>query len=347
MPQPLEWIIAEALTKKIERNAAGQPRAAGQVKKVEAADRVGTLPTSPSELNRSTCPNASIAPSISIAAKQSTVHEAARTTVPTEAIPTTTSHRTIAKQDRRCRYRARIARCQRRRIFSVQVLHSTQTVWSSTIDGTNNRREGHGEDINGQVTISPDGKYVVCAANDLKQQASLWIRQISTNSLVRLVPPETGGYLGTTFLPDGELIYYVATLERNKFVPTLYRIPVLGGTPTKVLDRVFGPVAFSRDGQRFAFVRRNQNDMSLMVTNTDGTGEPKTIAVAKPPNGFSVSGPSWSSDGDRIALVCRLEVVADTRLSLKFQTAGGDPKAIGSRNGPVSVACSGFQMRVA
>src|SRR6185312_6495096 len=128
----------------------------------------------------------------------------------------------------------------------------------------------NGEDINGQVSISPDGKYVVSAANDAKQQASLWLRQVSTNSLVRIVPPENGGYLATTFSPDGELIYYVATLERNKFVPTLYRIPVLGGTPTKVLDRVYSAITFAPDGAQYAFVRKNQDDMSLMLANTDG-----------------------------------------------------------------------------
>jgi Tol biopolymer transport system component len=63
------------------------------------------------------------------------------------------------------------------------------------------------EDINGQLSISPDGKYVVCAANDAKQQTSLWIRQISTNSLARVLPAENGAYIATTFSPDGELIY--------------------------------------------------------------------------------------------------------------------------------------------
>jgi Tol biopolymer transport system component len=122
-----------------------------------------------------------------------------------------------------------------------------------------------GEDINGQLSISPDGKYVVCAANDLKQQASLWIRQIATSSLVRLVPPENGAYLSTTFSPDGEFIYYVATLERNKFVPTLYRIPVLGGTPAKVLEHVDSAVGLSRDSSQVAFVRKNQDQTSLLV----------------------------------------------------------------------------------
>src|SRR5215208_2075338 len=103
----------------------------------------------------------------------------------------------------------------------------------------------NGEDIHGQLSISPDGKYIVCSANNAKQQASLWLRRIATNSLVRIVAPENGAYLPTTFSPDVELIYYVAALQRDKFVPTLYRVPFLGGEPTKVLDRVFGAIGFS------------------------------------------------------------------------------------------------------
>jgi Tol biopolymer transport system component len=184
-----------------------------------------------------------------------------------------------------------------------------------------------GEDINGQVTISPDGKYVVFGANDAKQQASLWIRQVSTNSLARLVSPEGGGYVGTTFSPDGEQIYYVTLFEKNNFVPALFRIPVLGGSPAKVLDRVFSPIGFSVDGKQFAFIRKNQDNTELMVANTDGSGQPRTIAIQKQPNGFSSSGPSWSPDGKRIA--CGM-TNGDNSMVVEIPVEGGDPKPIGS-----------------
>src|SRR6185436_10504413 len=153
---------------------------------------------------------------------------------------------------------------------------------------------------------------------------------ISTNSLVRIVPPETGGYLATTFSPDGELVYYVATLERNNWVPTLYRVPVLGGTPAKVLDRVFSAIAFSRDGKQFAFVRANQNDTALMVANTDGSGEPRSVAVLKQPNGFSTSGPSWSPDGKRIASGMFNASGAGYSTVVEVPVEGGEPRPIGS-----------------
>jgi len=187
------------------------------------------------------------------------------------------------------------------------------------------------EDINGQLSISPDGKYVVCAANDTKQQASLWLRQISTNSLVRIVAPENGGYLATTFSPDGEMIYYLAVLARDGFVPTLYRIPVLGGTPVKVLDRVFSAIGFSRDGTQFAFVRLNQENTSLMIANSDGSGEPRTIAVLKQPNWFSTSGPSWSPDGKRIACGMFNSTGAGYSTLVEVPIEGGIPQTLGSQ----------------
>ena len=188
-----------------------------------------------------------------------------------------------------------------------------------------------GDDINGQLSISPDGKYVVCAGNDAKQQASLWLRQISTNSLVRIVPPENGGYLATTFSPDGEMIYYVAVLERDQFVPSLYRVPVLGGTPSKILDRVFSAIGFSRDGSQFAFVRQNQNDMALIVANTDGGGEPRTIATVKPPSAFSLSGPSWSPDGKRIACGMFNGSGAGYSTVVEVPVTGGEPQPMGAQ----------------
>jgi Tol biopolymer transport system component len=187
-----------------------------------------------------------------------------------------------------------------------------------------------GEDINGQVSISPDGKYVVFAANDAKQQASLWIRQVSTNSLVRIVAPENGGYWATTFSPDGEIIYYIAAVEKTKFVPTLYRIPVLGGTPAKVLDRIHSAVGFSADGNQFAFIRRNENDTELIVANADGSGQPRTLAVRKQPNGFSPAGPSWSPDGKRIACGTLTEAGIGYSTLVEVPIEGGEPKPIGS-----------------
>src|SRR5688500_627781 len=340
VPQPLEWIIAEALTKDREERCQTAKELLGKLRRLKQRIESGGMPTSPSDLERSasaySTPELSFPDFNSLPAKQATLDEFARQTEQTGAL--TTTHAISGVQPPA----AGLTRHKKIAVVAVVLtvlvigaigfglftfFNQPKPFGPARMTALTTGGKISGEDINGQVTISPDGKYVVCAANDTKQQASLWIRQISTNSLVRLVPPENGGYLGTTFSPDGDFIYYVATLERNGFVPTLYRVPFLGGTPAKVLDRVFSPVAFSKDGTRFAFVRKNQEDMSLLVANTDGSGEPKAIAVAKTPNGFSTSGVSWSSDGKLIA--CGMSNGGYSTV-VEVPVDGGDPKPIDS-----------------
>jgi serine/threonine protein kinase len=337
VPQALEWIIAEALTKDRDERCQTAKEMLGKLRRLKQQLESGVIPVSASsDINLSVPSQSSLAPnSVSLHGKQATLDEARSTVRSADVATTQAASRADSFPSWIARHKAAFvvvfvlglllisaSSVGLYKLFTRPKEFGLARLTALTTGGKIN-----GEDINGQVSISPDGKYVVSAANDSKQQASLWIRQVSTSSLVRIVAPENGGYLGTTFSPDGEQIYYVAMLEKNGFVPTLYRIPVLGGTPTKVLDLVFSPIGFSRDGEQFAFVRKNQDDMALMVANTDGTGQPRTIAVRKQPNGFSTSGPSWSPDGKRIA--CGL-VTADHSTVVEVPVEGGEPVPIGS-----------------
>lgn len=340
VPQPLEWIISEALTKDPEERCQTAKELLGKLRRLKQRIESGALPTSPSDLNTSVAPTSLFGPatnSTSFPVTQATVEDAARSTLQSEDLASTQAVSSVAPLTGGLRRKTLLPAA----LIGLIVLAAigfglyklgTQPKQFGLAKMTALTTGGKisGEDINGQVSISPDGKYVVCTANDLKQQASLWIRQISTNSLIRLVPPENGSYQSTAFSPDGEFIYYVAALEKNKFVPTLYRIPVFGGNPTKVLDRVFSPIAFSQNGARFAFVRKNQGETSLLVANTDGSGEPKTLAVTRPPNTFSTSGPSWSSDGKRIASGMINGTDAAYATVVEVPAEGGEPRTIGS-----------------
>ena len=330
VPEALEWIIAEALTKDPDERCQTAKEMLGKLKRLKQRAEAGVLPTSPSEFNRSIPP-----PSPYMPVGAPTVNDTNRSTAGN--ITATQALTNSATTFPRIRQTIKLVTIVLGLIvvaaggFGLYKLYTRPKEFSpARMTALTTGGKINDEDINGQVSISPDGKYVVCAANDAKQQASLWLRQISTNSLVRIVPPETGGYLATTFSPDGELVYYVATLERNNFVPTLYRVPVLGGTPAKVLDRVFSAIAFSRDGKQFAFVRNNQDDMALMVANTDGSGDPRSIAVVKQPNGFSTSGPSWSPDGKRIAAGMFNASAGGYSTVVEVPVEGGEPRPIGS-----------------
>jgi serine/threonine protein kinase/tricorn protease-like protein len=154
--------------------------------------------------------------------------------------------------------------------------------------------------IKGYATISPDSKYVVFKTTESGKD-SLWVRQVSTGSLVKIIPDIDGKIGGTTFTRDGELIYY-SLFSKDDSLGTLYQVPVLGGPTRRIMAGVTSPVTFSPDGKQLAFVRPSPAQSDLLVANSDGTGE-RTIATRKLPAYFSfVGGAAWSPDGKTIAV---------------------------------------------
>ena len=100
---------------------------------------------------------------------------------------------------------------------------------------------------------------------------TLSLRQIATTSNVELMPPDEVLPSGLAFGPDGNYIYYVSYWPGG--AGTLYRIPVLGGGATRILEGIDTPVTFSPDGRRFAFLRRDPNDggAAFVLASVDGT----------------------------------------------------------------------------
>jgi eukaryotic-like serine/threonine-protein kinase len=182
------------------------------------------------------------------------------------------------------------------------------------------------------ATISPDGKYIVYALSDRSSQ-SLYIRQVSTANDKLIVPPARVGVFGMTFSPDGTELYYA--LKANLDAGTLYRIPVLGGTPVKVLEKIDGPISFSPDGKQFALVRGNYpnaGDSALVIANLDGSAE-RNLAVKKNPERLSpifFTGPSWSPDGKMVAATV-LSVGGKSKV-VGFSVADGSEKALSSQS---------------
>ncbi|HKO42419.1 MAG TPA: protein kinase [Pyrinomonadaceae bacterium] len=183
--------------------------------------------------------------------------------------------------------------------------------------------------IKGYASISPDGKFVVFRTTELGKD-SLWVKQVPTGSVVKIVPDLPGKVGGTTFSRDGSLIFF--SMFENDPRGTLYQVPVLGGTPQRIMAGVTSAVTFSPDGKQIAFVRTEPEESKLMIANTDGTGE-RTIATRKLPEHFPPSGgPSWSPDGKTIA--CGAETFRGNvhATVVEVPATGGAEKAVTTHN---------------
>jgi serine/threonine protein kinase/Tol biopolymer transport system component len=149
--------------------------------------------------------------------------------------------------------------------------------------------------------VSPDGKYILSVVRD-KGLASLWLRNVPTNSMTQVQPPAEVYFAqnGLSFSPDGNYFYFVRSDPGAPALHFLYRAPLLGGTPEKLASDVDSNVTLSPDGKKLAFFRYDNPEpgkYQLIVRSVDNDGE---TVLTTGPISQSLTFPAWSPDGKTI-----------------------------------------------
>ncbi|HLA94165.1 MAG TPA: winged helix-turn-helix domain-containing protein [Pyrinomonadaceae bacterium] len=152
--------------------------------------------------------------------------------------------------------------------------------------------------------ISPDGKFFAYTANNDKNdfKLGLWLAQTDGSNEVQVRPPEPGIYRGLAFSHDSKALYFAHNTRDQSYNGTLYRMPVLGGVPEKLLDQVGEFLSLSPDDRQIAYFRmdKERKVSALVIANIDGSGEREL--TTRPFNlAFSSKAPAWSSDGATLA----------------------------------------------
>ncbi len=154
----------------------------------------------------------------------------------------------------------------------------------------------------GAAALSPDRRYIVYALHEGANE-SLWVQQLATGSQVQVLPPEQVRFVAVSFTPDGNYVMFVRSDKSTTNFRYLYRMPVLGGTPTQLVRDIDSAPTFSPDGQQISFVRGILDPPAnqILIANSDGSGE-RVLATRK---GFAAGAGvvSWSADGKNLAFI--------------------------------------------
>jgi Tol biopolymer transport system component/DNA-binding winged helix-turn-helix (wHTH) protein len=145
------------------------------------------------------------------------------------------------------------------------------------------------------AAISPDGKQVAYVEENNGEQ-SLWIKQVATSINVQIAPPVYSVYNKIAFSHDGNYIYFVQHAQNES--SDLYRIPILGGPPAKLVRNV-EEFSLSPDDQSVVFKRRNRIERQDTLYLGDlNSGQERQLLVHKAPDWLWTF--SWSPDGQVI-----------------------------------------------
>jgi len=153
----------------------------------------------------------------------------------------------------------------------------------------------------GSVAISPDGRYIVYVLVDGEQQ-SLWVRNVATKSDVQVLAPEVAQFVGVSFSPDGNYIYFVRSSKTTVYLSALFVMPVLGGPPRQLILDIDSSISFSPDGKQFTFMRGvpPRGTAEIRIANVDGSGDRLLVDLPTFLTLDAFNGVAWSPDGKTI-----------------------------------------------
>lgn len=175
---------------------------------------------------------------------------------------------------------------------------------------------------------SRDGKTIFYAKNDASTNSRpLVARELKSGEDKVLFPGVVGA--GAAVSPDGEQIAFSSVSGEQYELATLYVLSLKQGKPHEILKlkspEDFGPIAWSPDGDRLIFARRNfqENKVEVWQIPAEG-GQPKNLGLSTTD---MMSPISIHPDGNRIAFSSgrrKAEVwVMENFLPAKTESKGG------------------------
>ena len=163
------------------------------------------------------------------------------------------------------------------------------------------------------IALSGDGKFLAEVKNDAGQR-TVWIRNLATNTDTQILSAYPSQYLGLTFSPDANYLYFTRETPDNGVVSRIYTMPVFGGTPRQIVLDVDSAPSLSPDGNRFVYLRwtpdRKDQYSEIHIADKDGSNDQLLYTSVD-----KAEAPVWSPRGNEIAWI---EVTGTTTAIVKI-----------------------------
>jgi Tol biopolymer transport system component len=173
----------------------------------------------------------------------------------------------------------------------------------------------------------PDSRHIVLSGNPVPATGEqLWLADVETESLTRLIAWPAGGQATPSVSPDGKRILF-AGVARDRDIVAL---PLDGSAPRTILAtsmEEFGP-SWSPRGDQFAYVTRRSGNDELWVRSPEGIWDRPVVTAKEFPKLQTLLSPIFSPDGTRIAYTALLAGGGRRRSLAISPAAGGSPTII-------------------
>ena len=130
----------------------------------------------------------------------------------------------------------------------------------------------------------------------------MWVRQLDTANNIEILPPSNDVYGGLALSPDGTFLYFSRRPRNFSGQLDIYRVPIFGGIPAKIITETQGWMSISRDAGKISFVRcyyRDTEFCSLWIADAaDGRNERMLDSRPRP---YRIAANEISPDGRSIA----------------------------------------------
>ena len=186
-------------------------------------------------------------------------------------------------------------------------------IWVSNADGTEPRQLTFNSEINDYPDLAPDGRYIVFHS-DRTGADHLWRMNLDGSNQVQL----TDGYAerNATVSADGKWIYYNTPVDSK-----LWKVPIQGGEPVKLIDQYALCPSLSPDGKLIAYYEVS-NTIPRHTIALGTVEDLKTIFQIRPERGSWISTRlHWNAAGTSVTYA----VEDEGKVKLYEQSVSGGP----------------------